>query len=169
MEILLRPVKISDEPPIKDFFYRLSDQSLYRRFISLKKSMPHRELQEIVVLDYTMGMSIVATLQQEGREKVLGLAQYLISRDSHMAEVAFTVGDEYQNRGVGTELLSYITYLARRQGLLGFTAEVLMENRPMLHLFDKMGFDMQRTGDGGVYELRMMFRETPEKDASARS
>jgi acyl-CoA hydrolase/GNAT superfamily N-acetyltransferase len=160
LEILLRPVKISDEPLLKDFFYRLSDQSVYRRFISLKKSLPHRELQDLVILDYTKGMSIVATLQQGGRETVLGLAQYGISQESHMAEVAFIVDDRYQKRGIGTELLSYITYLAKRQGLLGFTAEVLMENRAMLHLFDKMGFDMQRRGEGGVYELRMMFKET---------
>jgi ribosomal protein S18 acetylase RimI-like enzyme len=75
-----------------------------------------------------------------------------------MAEVAFAVRDDYQNKGIGTELLSYLTYLANRQGLLGFTAEVLMENRPMLHLFEKMGFDIQKRREEGVYELEMMFR-----------
>lgn len=42
--------------------------------------------------------------------------------------------------------------------MLGFTAEVLMDNVPMLHLFDKMGFDTQKTNAEGVYELKMMFR-----------
>ncbi|RJR42196.1 MAG: GNAT family N-acetyltransferase [Desulfobacteraceae bacterium] len=160
MEIFLRPLKISDEPLLKEFFYDLSDKSMYRRFISPKKGMPHQELQDYVVLDYTKGMAIVATVQKGGKERAVGLSQYGISPDTHMAEVAFIVSDEYQNRGIGTELLSYMTYLAKRQGLLGFTAEVLMENRPMLHVFQKMGFDMQKSSEGGVYELRMLFKET---------
>jgi RimJ/RimL family protein N-acetyltransferase len=121
--------------------------------------MPHQELQEIVVIDYTKGMAVVATTRKGAKEEVLGLAQYGIGENRHMAEVAFIVADAHQNRGIGTELLSHMTYLARKQGLLGFTAEVLMENRPMLHLFDKMGFEMQRSGEGGVFELRMIFRE----------
>ena len=66
--------------------------------------------------------------------------------------------DDYQNRGVGRELLSYLTYLAKNQGLLGFTAEVLMENQPMLHILETMGFDIHRRGGEGVYDLKMLFR-----------
>jgi ribosomal protein S18 acetylase RimI-like enzyme len=73
--------------------------------------------------------------------------------------VAFAIQDDYQNKGVGTEMLSYLTYLAKRQGLLGFTAEVLMENQPMLHLFERMGFDIEKRRTTGVYELKMAFRE----------
>jgi hypothetical protein len=59
-------------------------------------------------------------------------------------------------------LLSYLTYLAEKQGLLGFTAEVLVDNKPMLHvfrLFEQMGFKIERTLDSGVYELRITFKE----------
>jgi RimJ/RimL family protein N-acetyltransferase len=48
--------------------------------------------------------------------------------------------------------------LAKRQGLLGFYAEVLVENRAMLHLFEKMGFDIKKRREEGVYELEMTFR-----------
>lgn len=48
-------------------------------------------------------------------------------------------------------------YLAKRDGLLGFTAEVLQQNRPMLHLFEKMGFDIDKRSAEGVYEMRMTF------------
>ena len=68
------------------------------------------------------------------------------------------VRDDYQGKGVGTALLSYLTELAKKEGLMGFTAEVLMENAPMMHLFDKMGFDIQRRSEEGVIELRMGFR-----------
>lgn len=158
LEIFLRPVKISDEPLLKDFFYSLSDNSLYRRFISLRKDMPHERLQEFVVIDYTKQMVLVATISKGEREEVIGLGQYFIDEASYTAEVGFAVRDEYQNKGVGTELLYYITYLAKRQGLLGFYAEVLFENRPMLHLFEKMGFNIEKRREDGVYELKMMFR-----------
>ncbi len=69
------------------------------------------------------------------------------------------VKDEYQNRGIGTELLSYLTQLAKRQGLHGFTAEVLAENKPMLHVFEQAGFDIERSVSSGVYELTMSFRD----------
>jgi len=67
------------------------------------------------------------------------------------------VKDRYQRKAVGLELLSYLTYLARKQGLLGFTAEVLAENTPMMNLFEKMGFDIQKRREEGVYEMRMRF------------
>ncbi len=157
IEILLRPVKIKDEPLLKEFFYSLSDNSLYRRFISLRKDMPHERLQEFVVVDYTKQMVILATITKGEKEEVVGIGQYFIDEATFTAEVGFAVKDEYQNKGIGTELLSYITYLAKRQGLLGFYAEVLFDNRPMLHLFEKMGFNIEKRREDGIYELRITF------------
>ena len=158
-EILLRPVKISDEELLKDFFYSLSDQSLYRRFMSLRKDMPHERLQEFVVIDYSKDMVILAVISRGETEEIVGVGQYGILESTHSAEVAFAVRDEYQNKGIGSELLRYLTYLAQRQGLRGFTAEVLTENKSMLHIFENMGFNMHRRISSGVYELQMMFRE----------
>ncbi|MFW6055797.1 MAG: GNAT family N-acetyltransferase [Chloroflexota bacterium] len=164
LEILLRPVRISDEPLLKDFFYSLSDQSMYRRFMSVRKDMPHERLQEFVVIDYTREMVILASVQHEETEEIVGVGQYGIDEATHTAEVAIAVQDEYHNQGIGTELLSYLTLLAKRQGLLGFTAEVLVENKPMLRLFEKMGFDLEKRIEEDVYELKMLFREVPERE-----
>jgi RimJ/RimL family protein N-acetyltransferase len=159
LEIYIRPVKISDEPLLKDLFYALSDNSMYRRFISRRKDMPHERLQEFVVIDYSKEVAILATVKQEEKEIIIGLGQYAIDPNTHSAEVAFVVRDDFQNQGAGSELLTYLTLLAKRQGLLGFTAEVLIENRPMLHLFEKMGFLMDRRIEEQVYELKMAFSE----------
>ncbi|MBI5488768.1 MAG: GNAT family N-acetyltransferase [Deltaproteobacteria bacterium] len=153
----LRPVRISDEPLLKDFFYSLSQQSMHRRFMSERWDMPHERLQEFVVIDYTKEMTILAVLGDAEKETVVGIGQYAIDRTAHSAELAFVVLDEHQNRGIGGELVGYLTLLAKREGLLGFTAEVLAENRPMLHLLEKMGFDMERRHEGGVWTLRMSF------------
>jgi RimJ/RimL family protein N-acetyltransferase len=164
LEVVLRPVKISDEPLIKDFFYSLSDQSMYRRFMSVRKDMPHERLQEFVVIDYTKEIVILASVPHHETEEIVGLGQYGIDESTHTAEVAIAVKDEYHNHGIGTELLSYLTLLAKRYGLLGFTAEVLVENKPMLHLFEKMGFDLEKRVEEDVYELKMLFREVPQRE-----
>ena len=91
-------------------------------------------------------------------EKVIGVGQYSVDETTHTADVAFAVRDDYQNKGIGSALLSYLTYLAKKQGLLGFTAEVLTENTAMLHLFEKMGFDIEKRSAEGTYELKMSFR-----------
>jgi len=69
LEILLRPIKISDEPLLKDFVHSLSDQSIYRRFISRRTDMPHEFLQKFVIIDYTEEMAILAVIKQGEKEE----------------------------------------------------------------------------------------------------
>jgi acyl-CoA hydrolase/RimJ/RimL family protein N-acetyltransferase len=158
--VSLRPVRIRDEPLLKEFFYSLSPRSMHRRFMSERADMPHERLQDFVVIDYTKEMTILAVTGEEDHETVVGMGQYAIEPTAHTAELAFAISDDYQNKGIGWELVNYMTYLAKREGLLGFTAEVLAENRPMLHLLEKMGFDMERHNEGGVWTLRMSFGGT---------
>jgi GNAT superfamily N-acetyltransferase len=145
---------------LKDFFYSLSDNSLYKRFISGRKDMPHERLQEFCVIDFTRELVVLAVIKDEEKEEIVGIGQYSIDDRAHTADVAFVSRDDMQNRGIGMELLSYLTFQARKQGLLGFTAQVLLDNKPMLHLFEKMGFDIEKRSAEGVYELKMAFRET---------
>jgi GNAT superfamily N-acetyltransferase len=157
-QIFIRPVKISDEPLFKDFFYSLSDKSIERRFLSFRKDMPHEMLQNFVIIDYTKEIVLVVIIGNQSNQFIAAVGQYGIDEATHSAEVAFAVRDDQQNAGIGFALLQYLTYLAKRQGLLGFTADVLIDNKPMLHVFEKGGFDMKRTADSGVYELTLKFK-----------
>ena len=159
LEIFIRPVKISDEPLLKDFFYSLSDASLQRRFISERKDMPHERLQDFVVIDYTSEIILLAITQKEGVEELVGLGQYAIIGSTHTADVAFVIRDDHQELGIGKELLKYLTLLAKKQGLLGFTADVLISNARMMGLFESMGFDVQKHISEGMYEMKMTFLE----------
>jgi acyl-CoA hydrolase/RimJ/RimL family protein N-acetyltransferase len=158
MQIFIRPVKISDETLLKDFFYSLSDRSIERRFISARKDMPHERLQDFVIIDYTKQVVLVVIRGDEDNQYIAAVGQYGINEGTHTAEVAFAVRDDQQNSGIGFELLKYLTYLAKRQGLLGFEADVLVENKPMLHVFEKGGFDIRKKIDSGVYELTLKFK-----------
>lgn len=156
--VLLRPVKITDEPLLKSFFYSLSDESMYTRFMSARKDMPHERLQEFTVIDYTKEMVILAVVEREQRELVVGLAEYYLEEENLAANVAFTVRDDHQNQGIGSELLSYIVYLARREGLHALTAEVLMENKPMMHVFQKLRLPMEVSSQERTHELRIALK-----------
>jgi acyl-CoA hydrolase/RimJ/RimL family protein N-acetyltransferase len=156
--VFLRPVKISDEPIVKDFFYDLSHESLYRRFISMRRDIPHERLQDFTVIDYTREMVILAVEKNEEIETLIGIGQYASDDLSHTAEVAFVVADDQQNQGIGTAMMDYLTFLAKRQGLLGFTAEVLADNEPILHLLEKAGYDVWQPHRGDdVYMAKRTF------------
>jgi acyl-CoA hydrolase/GNAT superfamily N-acetyltransferase len=159
LRIFLRPVRLSDEHLLKDFFYDLSSDCMYHRFISTRTSMHHEQLQKFVVIDYTREMVILTITEDDGKEKITGMAQYFIDENTNTAEVAFVVRDDQQNQGIGTELLGYLTLLAKRNGLHGFSAAVLMDNKPMLQLFENTGFIIEKRAEAGVYELKMSFRE----------
>lgn len=153
LAVRLRPVKITDEPLLKSFFYSLSDQSMYTRFMTARREMPHEKLQEYTVIDYSKEMVILAVVQPEGHDVVVGLAEYYLDEENLTANVAFTVRDDHQNQGVGTELLQHLVYLAKREGLHALTAEVLVENRPMMRVFQKLKLPMDVVTRDSVHEL----------------
>jgi len=158
LKLLLRPVKISDEPLLKEFFYSLSEESMYQRFISVRRDIPHEVLQKFTAVDYFQKMVLVAVKEENGKEQISGLGQYAMNSDMYTADIALAVRDECQNQGVGKELLTHLTYLAKKQGLLGFTAEVLVGNEPVFRLFRAMGFAVSQRNEAGVFEMKAMFR-----------
>jgi acyl-CoA hydrolase/ribosomal protein S18 acetylase RimI-like enzyme len=157
LKLFMRPVRFSDEDLIKDFFYSLSDQSLQRRFMSVRRDVPHKMRQKFVVIDYTKQMVILACVTKNDIETIVGIGQYVKWEDKNFADIAFAVRDDYQGKGIGKELIAYITLLAKNEGLQGFTADVLGDNKPMLHLFDKMDYKVEKKIEEGVYEYIITF------------
>ncbi len=157
LEFLVRPLKITDESLYREFLHNLSDLSLYRRFISKRQDMPHERIQQLIVIDYSREMAVAAVIGDEKQETIIGIGRYYIDPERQIAEVAFAVRDDYQGQGIGYELLSYLTYLAKRAGLRGFTADVLAQNEPMLHVFKKGGFKIEKRIIAGICEMEMMF------------
>ncbi len=157
-EYLFRPMKPTDEELLKDLFYALSDESRYRRFMSPRKDMPHERRQDFVQINYNKEMAIVVIDQEiEGPERMVGEGDYRIKEGQNVAEVSIMIRDEYQAQGIGTAIIDYLTTIAKRQGLYGFTAEVLAENKKMLKVFEKMGYDIDKRRKYGEYELKMRF------------
>ena len=158
LAIKIRPVRIDDEPLLKEFFYSLSDDTAYRRFASARKDMMHDRLQNFTVIDYDRQMELLAIIESDGKEELIGIGQYNINENTHSADVAFVVKDNYQHMGVGTQLLKYLIYLGKKKGLAGYTAETLADNKTMIDVFKKTGFAMKKNADDDMYEFTLPFR-----------
>ncbi len=158
LTLRFRAIKPSDEEEMRRLFYRFSDQSVYYRYFSPIKTMPHKKMQEYVAVDYRQTMSIVAILDDAGVEKILGEARYVRSQLDAFADTAFIVDEHYQGRGIATYLLNLLIKTAREEGIRGFKADVLENNRAMLKVYEKAPFPVQTVLSGGVYKITIPFQ-----------
>ncbi len=152
-----RAIKPSDEEEMRRLFYRFSDQSLYYRYFSPIKTMPHEKMQEYVNIDYRTTLSIVGLTGEPGRDRIIAEARYVQVPGETFADVAFIVDEAYQGRGIATFLLQMLIEVAKERGIRGFSADVLATNRSMLKVFEKASFPVQAVLDGGAYRLKIDF------------
>jgi acetyl coenzyme A synthetase (ADP forming)-like protein len=151
----LRAPLSSDTDALLDFFEQLSDRSRYLRFHGFP-ALSEKLVLPFVDPDWDERGALIGCL--EGR--VVALANWARLRDRRAAEVAFTVGDGYQRRGIGTRLLERLAALAAEAGIEQFVAEVLPENRNMLDVFRDVGFNAVRELEGGEVEVRFPIAPT---------
>ena len=85
--------------------------------------------------------------------RLVAHAAFMRLRETGAAEVAFTVADEHQGRGIGPRLLERLAERAAEAGIERFVAEVLADNRPMLKVFEEAGFEISRTLEGSEVEV----------------
>jgi acyl-CoA hydrolase len=157
----LRPLKLTDESLLRELFYRLSPESVHYRFFQMIQSMPHKKLQEFLRIDYEADMALVVlTSSTDEDARMVAIAHYLKDPRSNFADAAFLVRDDWQGKGVGTQVLSALVEAARRQGIAGFTADVLATNARMMQVFHKSGHPVESRLQEGVYSLRIPFRES---------
>jgi GNAT superfamily N-acetyltransferase len=161
-DVLVRPVRMTDEEALQRLFYELSDESTYRRFMAHKRAHPHEEMQKLVDTDYDQNMGLVVCEPERG--EIIAMARYDVDPATRLAEIAFVVHDNWQRRGLGTLLLRRMGEIARTRGLVGFQADVLASNKPMLMVFHRSGLDLRSRFDGDVCHLEAYFT-----DASALS
>jgi acyl-CoA hydrolase/GNAT superfamily N-acetyltransferase len=153
-EIFFRPVKPTDEAALSEMLYSLSPSSIRTRYMTQTMTFPHKDLQQITNVDYSQNLAIVGTVPAVAGEQIVGIAQYFLDPKTCAAEVAFLVQDEWQQKGMGTILLEYLTEIAKRRGVKSFYAKVLPTNKPMLTVFYNSGYKVNTEFDGEVYNIK---------------
>ena len=148
VSVTIRPICPEDEPLIVAFHQTLSEESIYFRYfhlIKLQARVSHERLTRICFIDYDREMALVAEHQDAaGERSILGVARLSRLHGLNEAEFGMLVNDQYQGRGLGTELLRSLITIGRAEELDRISAEILSENRAMQHLCKKLGFRVQR-------------------------
>jgi len=165
LEIRFRPIKPSDERLLREFFYSHSAETVYQRYHAPMKSLTPQQIQQLCTLDYDRQMAIVGFTKTGETEKMAAVARYSLDRSTGLAEVAFTIHDDLQCRGIGTWLLQRLIDIARPRGIKGFVGYVLSSNVRMLNLFHRCGFPVQSILESGIYTVTIKFPESAEKAA----
>lgn len=144
---MLRPIRPEDAEPLQEFVRGLSDESRYMRFVSMLRELTPRMLARYTRIDYDRELALVATVQVPNpehrghpREQIIGFAHYLRNADGRGAEYALVIGDAWQRRGLGSQLMGGLIDAAQEQGLTYIDGLVLATNRPMLSLMTHLGF-----------------------------
>jgi len=157
MLINFRTMHPTDEKHMRDLFYSLSKQTIHYRFMSNITRIPQKEVMNFLYTDYRSDMAIVGTLREAHGEEIIAIGRYYLNPRTNRAEVAFIVRDQWQNHGIGTFLLKYLVTIARRNGIAGFTAEVLVDNRPMMAVLHKSGCKIRSQLEDRVYSFELDF------------
>jgi len=153
-QIFFRPVKPTDEPALSEMLYSLSTESVHARFFTYTKTFPHKDIQQLTTIDYHTDLAIVGVVPgPAGDEQIVAIAQYFLDPKNQIAEVAFIVQDEWQDKGMGGMMLRYLTEIARRRGVKHFFAKVLPSNKAMLAVFYNSGYKVKTVFDGDAYTV----------------
>jgi RimJ/RimL family protein N-acetyltransferase len=154
-QVLLRPIRADDKRMLADGLRRLSPESVQRRFLTPKRSFSRAELRYLTEVDGRDHVALVAENPAEPARRLIAVGRFVRLRDDpEAAEVAITVADDFQGRGLGSILGEHLAHSARNRGIRRFTATMSSQNVPAHRLMAKLTkhLEQQHVG-GGVDEL----------------
>jgi acyl-CoA hydrolase/RimJ/RimL family protein N-acetyltransferase len=156
-QINFRSVRPTDEPSMRDLVYDLSRETIYYRFMSQQSKFSHQQIQNFVYIDHRKDVAIVGTVPEAYGEDIICVGRYYLDERTNRAEVAFVIRDEWQNRRIGSHVFKLLADIARRNGITGFTAEVLRDNQRMRTMFNHSEFKVTHRIEEGVYSFVIDF------------
>jgi RimJ/RimL family protein N-acetyltransferase len=154
--VLVRPVRATDALLLAEGFSRLSERSRRMRFLGPKEELSASELRYYTDVDHHDHEALVAL--DPASRRVAGVARYVRDADDpHAAEIALTIADDWQGRGLGTELLARLSERGRHEGICRFTGVVSHDNVPMGMLMRSVGaVETDRSFGTVEYEIALM-------------
>jgi acetyltransferase len=151
-QVTIRPIRPEDEPLMVKFHGTLSDRTVYLRYfcsLSLAQRTAHERLVRICFSDYEREIVLVAEHRDPKTVelRILGVGRLNRLQADKETEVAVLVSDQYQHRGLGTELLRRLIMVAKKEKLSRITAEMLRDNLAVQTIFKRLGFRLRLFGD----------------------
>lgn len=153
LELYIRPIKPSDEEMMRRLFYTFSDESKYLRYFTNVRTMPHKNMQKYVNIDYQNILALVALQQKGNTERIVAEARFATVPGGAEYDMAFLVDEDFQGRGIASFMLEYLIRIARERGIKTLTADVLPQNRKMLGVFERASLKPTVRGDEGSVKI----------------
>jgi GNAT superfamily N-acetyltransferase len=150
----VRAIDASDVCRLRRLFDRLSPTSVYFRFFAPIRRPRAGVLEHLAAVDHDRREALVAVAGDE----IVAVARYEAGTDGDEAELAVTVEDAWQGRGIGKRLSRRLARLARDRGFTAFTATVLGENRAALALMHSITPDVDVRFRSGQYDVYVPLR-----------
>jgi acetyltransferase len=152
--VLIRPIRPEDEPQITELHRKLSERSVRMRYfqpLQLDQRTAHERLSRVCFNDYDRELALIVE-QRSGQPGAQILAVGRLSKvpGQRRAEFALVLDDDWQQRGLGTELLQRLIQIGRDEKVSAITGDILAENLPMQHICRKLGFQLERRIDDNI-------------------
>ena len=151
--VVIRPIRPEDEPIMVKFHETLSERSVRNRYfgaLNLSRRVAHERLTSICFNDYDRELALVIDDQIDKQtHEILGVGRLSKKHDCEEAEFAIVINDEWQGRGLGTQLLKQLVGIGRQENLKRITAHILPDNYEMQHVAKKAGFRIHNDIESG--------------------
>lgn len=163
--VTFRMMDPDDAEKEQEFVVGLSDESRYLRFFSSLKELPSYILKDFTHPEYPVSFAVIATIDDGGEERQIGVARYSPAGTDDEAEFAVVVADEWHGLGIASQLMNLVTTAAVIGGINRLEGLVLKENVAMLAMAREMGFSIAPDHEEGpsVVHIIKDLRETPEQ------
>lgn len=154
--VVIRPITAEDKAAERDFIEGLSAQARHFRFLGAVRSPSEAMIEQLVRIDHVHDVAFAAVVADGARERIVGVSRYSIDADGRSCECAVTVGDEWQDKGLGTLLMRHLIEVARARGIRTMFSIDSAENTRMAELARFLGFRVRMDPDDAsqvVHEL----------------
>ena len=153
-QIEIRALRPQDRDDLMAAVDRTSSDSLYRRFFAVRRHFTETEESFYLNVNFVSHVALIAVANENGQPIIIAGGRYVVGEPGQ-AEVAFTVVDKYQGRGVGAALLRHLAMIARQAGIRELVAYVLPDNRAMLKVFEKSGLKYTAKRESGSVYVKL--------------
>lgn len=161
-KILIRPSKPVDERRIQEHYYSLPKEDVLTRFFCQKTIFGRTEMESRSHVDYVNDLTLVAVVGEFGFGKVVAVAESMKLQGSNIAEVAFSVSEDYQGKRLGSYFIKKLAAAARESGIGGLTAYTFPSNKAMIALFKTLPYKVKTVYEDGDLVLTCRFNELAE-------
>jgi len=164
IDILFRPVKLTDERMYQELYYSLSESDRLLRFFKPQKFFPHEQTQETILVDYQTKMVIVGIVgSEETSQRIVASGAYYLNPKTNLADISVTVHPDYRGQGIAKHLVKKLMEFAQEKGFRGICGDVMVNNLPMINVLKNLGYRVKFIPEGSSLYFEILFDTQDEK------